>query len=269
MQSATVRIAHTSSISPGETGTIRLRFSQPLPLAIHDHVVLRDTGIDQTVGGGHIINLDPQGPVRFAHSDATPEDILQQRGFLPITQARLLTGQDLQPTIGAWYALPADYNETVQQLNNRLENELSITMTDLAAYEQDIVRTLKDVVVHNGVAARTEQDPLLNHEYIALFRQAGLLTPDAASLDRNIIRQLVQRKILFEHDNIAFHTDTLSDVRPELHDLWQTHPDGFTMAQLRDALGITRKHAVPLATCLDKVGLTKRNGDVRLPGHAW
>jgi len=51
--------------------------------------------------------------------------------------------------------------------------------------------------------------------------------------------------------------------------LWQTHPDGFTMAQLRDALGITRKRAVPLATCLDKVGLTKSNGDVRLPGHAW
>jgi hypothetical protein len=161
------------------------------------------------------------------------------------------------------------YNNTVEQLNKRIDTEQFITMTDLVAYEQDIVRTLKDVVVHNGVAARTEQDPLLNHEYIALFRQAGLLTPDAASLDRNIIRQLVQRKILFEHDNIAFHTDTLSDVRPELHDLWQTHPDGFTMAQLRDALGITRKHAVPLATCLDKVGLTKRNGDVRLPGHAW
>jgi hypothetical protein len=41
------------------------------------------------------------------------------------------------------------------------------------------------------------------------------------------------------------------------------------MAQLRDALGITRKHALPLANCLDKVGLTKRNDDVRLPGHAW
>ena len=269
MQSATVRIAHTSSISPGETATVRLRFSQPLPLAIHDHVVLRDTGIDQTVGGGHIINLDPQGPVRFAHTDATPEDILQQRGFLSITQARLLTGQDLQPTIGSWYALPAVHNDTVQQLNNRLENELSITMTDLVAYEQDIVRTLNDVVVHNGVASRAKQDPLLDHAYVAEFQQAGLLTPDTTTLDRNIIRQLVQRNVLFEHDNIAFHVDTLNDVRPQLTALWQTHPDGFTMAQLRDALGITRKHAVPLATCLDKVGLTKRNGDVRLPGHAW
>jgi hypothetical protein len=25
----------------------------------------------------------------------------------------------------------------------------------------------------------------------------------------------------------------------------------------------------PLGNCLDKVGLTKRNGDMRLPGHAW
>ena len=269
MQSVTARIAHASSIRPGETATIRLRFAQPLPLAIHDHVVLRDTGIDQTVGGGHIINLDPHGPVRFAHTTALPEDILQQRGFLSVAQARLLTGQNLQPTIGSWYALPSVYNNTVEQLNKRIDTEQFITMTDLAAYEQDIVRTLKEVVVHNGVAARAEQDPLLNHEYIALFRQAGLLTPDAASLDRNIIRQLVQRKILFEHDNIAFHADTLNDVRPELHALWQLHPEGFTMAQLRDALGITRKHALPLANCLDKVGLTKRNDDVRLPGHAW
>jgi len=131
------------------------------------------------------------------------------------------------------------------------------------------VRTLKDVVVHNGVASRAKQDPLLDHAYVAEFQQAGLLTPDTTTLDRNIIRQLVQRNVLFEHDNIAFHADTLNDVRPQLAALWQTHPDGFTMAQLRDALGITRKHAVPLATCLDKVGLTKRNGDVRLPGHAW
>jgi hypothetical protein len=202
MQSATVRIAHTSSISPGETATIRLRFAQPLPLAIHDHVVLRDTGIDQTVGGGHIINLDPQGPVRFAHTTALPEDILQQRGFLPVAQARLLTGQNLQPTISSWYALPSVYNNTVEQLNKRIDTEQFITMTDLAAYEQDIVRTLKDVVVHNGVAARAEQDPLLNHAYVSEFQQAGLLTPDTTTLDRNIIRQLVQRNVLFEHDNI-------------------------------------------------------------------
>jgi hypothetical protein len=41
------------------------------------------------------------------------------------------------------------------------------------------------------------------------------------------------------------------------------------MAQLRDALGITRKHALPIATSLDKIGFTKRAGDLRVPGSAW
>jgi hypothetical protein len=48
--------------------------------------------------------------------------------------------------------------------------------------------------------------------------------------------------------------------------LWDAHPEGFTVASLRDATGLTRKFAVPLGTVLDKRGLTKRVGDLRLPG---
>jgi len=80
---------------------------------------------------------------------------------------------------------------------------------------------------------------------------------------------LVQKKILFEHYNIAFHAETLSSLRPTLEQLWTQHPEGFTMANLRDALSITRKHALPLGNCLDKVGLTKRQGDLRIAGSAW
>ena len=41
--------------------------------------------------------------------------------------------------------------------------------------------------------------------------------------------------------------------------------DGYT----NSPAGQCSFQSPPLATCLDKVGLTKRNGDVRLPGHAW
>ena len=39
-----------------------------------------------------------------------------------------------------------------------------------------------------------------------------------------------------------------------------------TMAQLRDAWGVTRKHAVPLCEYLDELGITKRDGDTRTAG---
>jgi selenocysteine-specific elongation factor len=43
-------------------------------------------------------------------------------------------------------------------------------------------------------------------------------------------------------------------------------PDGFTVAELRDAVGATRKHALPLAAELDARGVTRRRGDLRIGG---
>ena len=40
----------------------------------------------------------------------------------------------------------------------------------------------------------------------------------------------------------------------------------MTMADLRDLLGTTRKYAVPIGEYLDRIGLTRREGDVRKLG---
>ena len=39
--------------------------------------------------------------------------------------------------------------------------------------------------------------------------------------------------------------------------------DGFSVADFRDALGITRKHAIPLLEWMDAEGITRRDGDLR------
>ena len=43
-------------------------------------------------------------------------------------------------------------------------------------------------------------------------------------------------------------------------------PDGVTVAQVRDALGTTRKYALPLLAHLDATGVTRRRGDLRIAG---
>jgi hypothetical protein len=83
------------------------------------------------------------------------------------------------------------------------------------------------------------------------------------------MKRLVQMGLVYEHDGLAFHVDTIENLRPTLEELWVTYPDGFPMSALRDAVGITRKHAVPLGTVLDKHGLTKRVSDVRVRGAYW
>jgi len=58
----------------------------------------------------------------------------------------------------------------------------------------------------------------------------------------------------------------LETARSVAATLLQANPDGFTMSQFREALGITRKHAVPLASELDAQAITRRRGDVRIAG---
>ncbi len=42
------------------------------------------------------------------------------------------------------------------------------------------------------------------------------------------------------------------------------HSPGLTVAEIRDLLGTTRKYAVPLCEYLDRIGLTRRDGDLRV-----
>ena len=41
--------------------------------------------------------------------------------------------------------------------------------------------------------------------------------------------------------------------------------EGCTVSQLREALGTSRKYAVPLAEWMDAQGITRRVGDLRFP----
>ncbi len=65
-------------------------------------------------------------------------------------------------------------------------------------------------------------------------------------------------------DDLYLHTDADAAIRQKVTDKLAATPAGLTVADLRDLLGITRKHAVPLCEHLDRTGLTKRMGDVRV-----
>ena len=47
-------------------------------------------------------------------------------------------------------------------------------------------------------------------------------------------------------------------------DLVASGMDEFTVADFRDRFGISRKYAVPLLEWLDRAGITRRDGDVRV-----
>ena len=262
-QSASVRVIGDETIAPGSKGLVRIRFDVPLPLAPGDRFLLRDPGTATTVGGGTVLDVDPRARLSRAAPDGSVQSQMQGRGWIDIDDARRLTGEPLEAVAGRWFATD-DVVRAARAALEAVATDGTLDVAVLSPPERALLDSL-DIALDHGRADRGV-DSLEMHPIALATREAGITPPSSASLDRDTIRRLVAAGILFEHDGLAFHRDCLDALRPDLSFLWSQHPDGFTVSHLRGQLGITRKHAVPLAECLDRSGLTSRRGDVRVRG---
>lgn len=66
--------------------------------------------------------------------------------------------------------------------------------------------------------------------------------------------------------DIYLHFEIEAEMRRRIHEKLSAHPTGITVAEIRDLLGTSRKFAVPLCEYLDRVGVTRREGDLRVIG---
>ena len=64
-------------------------------------------------------------------------------------------------------------------------------------------------------------------------------------------------------DDMYLHADAEADMRRRVSERLAGGA-GMTVAEIRDLLGTTRKYAVPLCEYLDRAGVTRREGDLRL-----
>jgi selenocysteine-specific elongation factor len=64
-------------------------------------------------------------------------------------------------------------------------------------------------------------------------------------------------------DDIYLHADVEAEMRRLVRERL-AEGKGLTVAEIRDMLGTTRKYAVPLCEYLDRVGVTRREGDLRV-----
>ena len=61
-----VRVLGPDAIRPGGHGLVRLHLATALPLLPGDRYVLRESGRDETVGGGEILDVAPVRPASKA-----------------------------------------------------------------------------------------------------------------------------------------------------------------------------------------------------------
>ena len=96
---------------------------------------------------------------------------------------------------------------------------------------------------------------------------AGQAGGNAASL-KDLFEVCVAEGYLVQiTDDIYLHADAENEMRRLVADQLAGSP-GRTVAEIRDLLGTTRKYAVPFCEYLDRIGITRREGDLRVLASA-
>lgn len=270
---ARLRVLDDDAIRPGERGLVRLRLDSRVshvPLVVGDRYILREHGRDETVGGGEILDIDPVTPAARARPDGSVERLVADRGWIDAADLTAIIGIEQRPTIGRWVVDSRVVDAAAAALRAKIDDAggAGLDIAALDERERALLATLADVTVTGGRAraATAAPDPLDTHPFIDLARRGGCAPPAPEGVERRELRELIRRGQLVERDGIVFHPEAIETAARAAADLLTRSPDGFTVSDLRGALGITRKHAVPLAAELDARGITRRRGDLRIAG---
>ncbi len=181
-----------------------------------------------------------------------------------------LTGERRTPDLGRWVAAPGAHRHDGRSgapARFAAAGPLGLDVASLDEREREALTRMDGVEVAGGRARpASAPDPLDDHPFSPAL-EAGRARPAAARRrrPRAVLRELVPARPGGRARRRLLRAVAPSTPRPATAArLLAATPDGFTVAELREALGITRKHALPLVNELDARGITRRRGDQRV-----
>jgi selenocysteine-specific elongation factor len=280
-------------------GPALLQLATPLPLRAGDRFIVREVGRRVVVAGGLVLDPAPDSIPSARRSaaslvaaaplgrNAVAGALLEVRGVTTTSALDADTGGgSVDGAFGAGEvvmtrAAVVGTLETIGSLvseyhagNPKRPGIPLATIASAARLDPAVVDALvrlpsSDLVVEQAVVRRrdfgVEWSPTEEAAWTAArttLREAGLAAPRSSSLGLSPehFHGLVRNgELVVVADDLAYLPEQLDDVIRRLDDLG----DGFTVAEFRDALGVTRRQAVPLLEWLDASGWTSRRGDVR------
>ncbi len=107
-----IRVLGAEALSPGSTGAVRIHSPVALPVLPGDRFVLRESGRDETVAGGVVLDVDPVTRAASARPDDDPARPVRERGSIAVDELLLRLGLDDVPEamnalrIGDWLVSP-------------------------------------------------------------------------------------------------------------------------------------------------------------------
>jgi selenocysteine-specific elongation factor len=282
----------------------RLRFDEPLTLAPGDRVVIRDPGRERTVAGAEVLDAEARG--RAGDAPAHLElplgaRLVRAHQWVAVNDVPRLAGvanrevdafvadvvaSGAAERVGEWLVDPEararlreEVRTRVAQHHQRVPTDPGLDLATLAsALRLDggkLRAALEDtpgLVVERGVvrdeahvtsAAESPEAQAL----LAALDASPFAPPSPADIGAStaLVRALVRDGLLVDVDGVIFSAGALDAARQRVIDVLAERGT-ITVANVRDALGSSRKYVVPIVGWLDRTGVTRRRGDDRIPG---
>lgn len=266
-------LGQRARLGPGESGPARLRLagSARLPLTPGDRFVLRETGRDETVGGGEVLDVAPVLRPGRASPDRSVDRVVAERGWVKSDLLVQLTGVRRDPNVGQWVVSPAAQTATERSLREAVESagSLGVQVSGLDEKQRALVPLVPDLeVVGDRLRRRdaAQEDPATVGWLAALAADPFAPPPPDGLVGRDVVRDLVRRSLVVESEGLFFHASAVELAAAKVATLLEKNPQGVTVAEVREELGTSRKWAMPLLSHLDANGVTRRRGDLRVGG---
>lgn len=282
----------------------RLRLTGALPLAPGDRMVVRDPGRGRTTAGVEVLDLDPVGRAVDAadrlgrplgerlvasHGWVATDDLPRRTGLDPSAatalagalvaggHAELVDGWLVDPAVRAGLRerarttvtthhrdRPTDPGIELGALARTLRTDpdrlrAALTDTPGLVVERGVVRD----AAHVGSVAETPEAIALVARFVA--SPFAPPAPGETGAPPALIRACVRDGLLVDVDGTVFAAEALEAARARVVELLADRGT-ITVADVRDALGSSRKFTLPIVAWLDRNGVTRRRGDDRIPG---
>ncbi|MFS0215076.1 selenocysteine-specific translation elongation factor [Corynebacterium striatum] len=284
-------------VRPLSADFARIRLSQPLALELGDRFVLRGPGARHVLAGVEVVDLNPPqlrrrgAAARWAEQLAGQQDYkspaltLQQRGYALIEDLRRDGYTVDAPPAGViafskWWITAAQVGQWKQQLGGAVAdhaaaNPLAVGLPRGAA--RDALGLSEDALLNLAVAAAKLESVEgairvpgavaslgAAEEGVAKLEQRlhkePFAAPEAADLkdlrlgSKELAAAERAGRILRLKDGVVLLPSAVAEARTRLQGIDQP----FSTSQARQALGTTRRVAIPLLEYLDEKGVTRR-----------
>jgi selenocysteine-specific elongation factor len=267
---ARLRPLGTAPLAPGGAGLVRLTLPTPLPLVPGDRYVVRDRGSAATIGGGEVLDVAPVLRPSLARPDRSVDRVVRERGWVDVDELERLTGVRVRADLGSWAVDPSHLAATRDGLGARVAaaGPAGLDLASVDVLGRAILEADEQFVVRAGRATSPDvADHFATHPYLAALG-ADLFSPpppDGLATAEDV-RELVRRGLAVKEGDLVFHAHAVEQTGRVAAELLAASPGGFSVGQLRERLGTSRRFAVPLLALLDRGGITRRRGDVRVGG---